>query len=116
MNLLQWIGNNWGNLLLVVTLALLIVVISKGTQDTTLTTKAAPLTERQKAWKHWQQYWSFHEPYEDAWPHKDVENYLYYIKDPRTNLCFAVATPFGPSGFMASVPCNDKVQDQLETR
>lgn len=115
MKLLHWLNCHWGNLLLTaLAVAIFYLLFTKDDVVTPAATKK-PLTEKQKAWKHWQQYWSFYEPYKDAWSHEDPSGYIYYIRDKTTGLCFAVATPFGPSGFMASVPC-DKVQDQLQQR
>jgi hypothetical protein len=105
---LQWFQYNWTTILIFLCLGAFGYHIYNDKETLVVTTTKAkkPLTEKQKAWKHWQEYWSFHEPLKDAWPHKKPENYLYYIKDSRTEQCFAVATPFGPSGFMASVPCH----------
>lgn len=82
-------------------------------QKSTPTKSATP--RKEKAWKHWEDYWSYHDPLQGAWTHKDPSLYLYYIRDHRTKLCFAVATPFGQGGYMATVPC-DRVEHLLKKK
>ena len=114
---MNWLRYNWSVLVLLATSVALLWAIfhTNSNEDSRINAlPTPPKTSTQKAWKNWEDHWSMN-PLDDAWAHKKPEDYLYYIKDPRTNLCFAVATPLGDGGFMASVPCN-KVQDLLKKK